>query len=90
MTNIFFAITAVSSVITTTLLIVALYFLIKILKKGKNVVDTVSRETELIIEDVEEVRSSVKRHAKTVKEFATVAFIKKTIDMFLKNESRKK
>lgn len=80
MTNIFFLITAVSSIVVTILLSVCLYFVIKLVKKINSITQVVGDETIKIVADVEEARHVVKEHAKIIKGAATAAVIKKAVD----------
>lgn len=85
MTNIFFMITAISSVILTILVGVALYFLIKLIKKINGISTIVGDETVKVVKDIDEVRQTVKLHATTVKNVASVAFLKKAVEkIFIK------
>lgn len=80
MTNIFFMITALSSVVLTLMLSILLIYTIRFIKKINRITDAVSDETVKILHDVEEVRESVKKHIQIAKGVASAAFIKKTIE----------
>lgn len=80
MTNIFFLITAVSSVVITIVLIVLLVYMIKLIKKVNRITDTVETETIKIINDVEEARVAVKQHISVVRGVASAAVMKKIVE----------
>lgn len=80
MTNIFFLITAISSVITTILLAVVLIYVIKFVKKLQSISATVEEETVKIIGDVEEVRTAVHRNINVVKGVASAAAMKGLVE----------
>lgn len=86
MTNIFFFITAVSSVVITIVMIVLLVYIIKFVKKINRITGTVEQETVKIIADVEEARVAVKQHIGVVKGVASAAVMKKIVEkIFTKN-----
>lgn len=80
MTNIFFVITAISSVVVAIVLVVLLVYLIKLVKKMNRITDTVETETVKIIADVEEARIAVKQHIGVVKGVASAAVMKKIVE----------
>ena len=55
--NIFFFITSVAVIVFTALLCVALYYVIKILRAVRNIVDRVDTGSETIAEDISQLRS---------------------------------
>jgi hypothetical protein len=58
-TNIFFAITSVAVVVFTLLLCIAIYQVIKILKSIRRIVTRIDEGSELIAEDVSQLRTYV-------------------------------
>ncbi len=82
MTNIFFTITAISSIVTTFILIIALIFFIRLVKRLDTVTKSVQNETLKIIEDVEEVRSSIKNNISMAKNIIGASFIKGLVERF--------
>jgi len=61
MTNIFFMITALSSIVITIVLVIALVYIIKIVKRVERISDAVETETLKIIDDVDDARVSLKK-----------------------------
>lgn len=57
--NIFFFITSVAVILFTLLLCFALYYIIKILQSLRRIVDRIDAGSEMIVEDVEQLRSYV-------------------------------
>lgn len=58
-TNVFFIITAVAVVIFTIFLCVAMYFVIKILRTVRKIIDRVDSGSETIADDIAQLRSYV-------------------------------
>ena len=56
--NIFFFITSISVVIFTLLLCVAVYQVIKILKAVRRIMDRIEEGTEVLADDIENIRTS--------------------------------
>lgn len=79
MTNIFFMITAILSIITTVVLVIALVYLIKLIKKVTTISEVVETETLKVINDVEEVRTTVRENIAIVKGVANATFLKNII-----------
>ena len=67
--DVFFFITSVAIVILTIAILVAFFYLIKILRDFKEVSKKVKDESELIIGDVEEARKNIKQKGKTINSF---------------------
>jgi len=80
MTNIFFAITAISSIVLTILVSIVLINIIKFTKKIQDISTAVGDQTLKVIEDVEEVRHAVRSHVTTIKTVASAAFVKKIVE----------
>lgn len=57
--NIFFIITSVAVIVFTLLLCFALYHVVKILQSIRRIVDRIDASSEMIVEDVEQLRSYV-------------------------------
>ncbi len=55
--NIFFFITGIAVIVFTTLLCVALFHGIKVLKSARRILDRVEEGTEIIVEDMQNVRA---------------------------------
>lgn len=62
--DIFFLLTGVSVIFVTILVIVALYYVIKILRGVQDLTDRVRKEGEEIINDVHKARTKVKKGGK--------------------------
>jgi uncharacterized membrane protein len=87
MTNLFFFITATSSILITIILIILLVYVIKFIKKINRITSVVEQETVKIMNDVEEARSVVKQHIGLVRGVASATVIKKIIEkIFNKNK----
>ncbi len=57
--NIFFFITSVAVILLTLLLCVALFHVVKILQSIRRIVERIDASSEMIVEDVEQLRSYV-------------------------------
>ncbi len=57
--NIFFLITSIAVIVATLLICIALYHGIKILQAIRRIVERVDASSEMIVEDVEQLRSYV-------------------------------
>ncbi len=57
--NIFFIITSIAVIVFSLLLCFALYYVIKILQSIRRIVDRIDAGSEMIVEDVEQLRSYV-------------------------------
>lgn len=79
MTNIFFMITAISSIIITVVLVIALIYLIKLIKKITTISEAVETETLKVISDVEEVRTTVRENMALVKGIANATLLKNVV-----------
>jgi hypothetical protein len=88
MTNIFFMITAISSLITTILLIVLAIYGIKLMRKVDEVTSAVKDETLKVIGDVEEVRGVVRKHIAIAKNVASATFVKTLIEKILTRNNK--
>ena len=80
MTNIFFTITAVSSIITTIAVIIVTVYVVRFVKKVNEVTQVVKDETVKVVGDVEEVRSVVRQHINVAKNVASATFIKTLVE----------
>jgi len=67
MTNIFFAITAVASIVVAVALVVLLVYIIKLVKRLHYLVDIVGNQLEKVSDDVDSARSAIKTEMKTGK-----------------------
>lgn len=76
--DVFFFITSASIIILSIVLLVALYYLIKILRDVKEISHTVKKESELIVKDVDAVRRSIKKKGKQVSAFISKAVSSKS------------
>ena len=85
MTNLFFSITAISSIIITIVLIILLIYVIKFIKKINRITSAVEHETIKIMSDVEEARLVVKQHIGVVRGVARATVIKKIIEKIFTN-----
>ncbi len=56
--NIFFFITSIAVVLFTTLLCVAVYQVIKILKAVRRIIDRIEAGTEVLVDDIENIKTS--------------------------------
>jgi hypothetical protein len=83
MTNIFFIITAISSVITTIMLVVLFVYAIKLVKNINDIAQVVKDETLKVISDVEEVRNVVKQHIAVAKNVVGATFVKTLVEKVL-------
>lgn len=88
MTNIFFLITAISSIITTILVVMVGIYVIRFIKKINEVTQVVKDETVKVISDVEEVRGAVRQHVTLAKNVASATFIKTLIEKVLTNNKK--
>lgn len=86
MTNIFFLITAISSVVITIILIILLVYIIKFIKKINRITGAVENETVKIMEDVEEARLAVRQHIGIVRGVASAAVVKKVVEKIFNNK----
>ncbi len=68
--DIFFFITGVAVIALTAVLIVALYYIVKILKNVRYISDKAKIETDHLTEDVKELRENVRKEGAKVKWFA--------------------
>ena len=59
--NIFFFITSVAVIVLTILIIVALYYIIGILRNARDISEQVRRGGEALADDLVELRSSIKK-----------------------------
>lgn len=80
MTNIFFLITALSSIVVAISLVILLVYIIKLVKKINRVTDLVETETVKIISDVEEARLAVRQHVGLIKGVASAAVMRKIVE----------
>ena len=71
--DVFFFVTSISVIVLSLVLLVALYYLIKILRDVKDISHTVKKESELIASDVDAVRRSIKRKGKQIGAFISRA-----------------
>jgi hypothetical protein len=83
MTNIFFTITAVSSVVTTIMLVILSIYGIKLVRKVNDITKVVKDETVKVISDVEEVRGVVKQHVAVAKNVVGATFVKALVEKVL-------
>ena len=83
--DVFFFITSTAVVVLSLVLLVAFYYLIKILRDVKDISHTVKRESELISSDVDAVRRSIKKKSKQVG-----AFISRAASSHLKRKAKHK
>jgi len=67
--DVFFFITSTAVIVLSVVLLVALYYLIKILRDVKEISRTVKKESELIVADVDAVRRNIKKKGKQVSAF---------------------
>ncbi|MCL5435949.1 MAG: hypothetical protein M1275_02615 [Patescibacteria group bacterium] len=67
--DIFFFITSIAVVLVTALLVIALVYLVRILRDAKSVTGKVKEETELISEDINELRTKTKKEGVKFKNF---------------------
>ncbi len=58
-TNVFFIITSIAVILFTVLLCIALYFVIKILRTVRKIIDRVDSGSETIADDIAQLRSYV-------------------------------
>lgn len=80
MTNIFFLITAISSVIITIVLVVLLVYVIRFIKKINRITSAIEHETIKIVGDVDDARLAIKQHIGVVRGVASAAVIKKVVE----------
>lgn len=90
MTNIFFTITAIASVVLTIVLVIVLIYVIKLVKKINGIADVVGDETVKIVSDIDDVRDSVREHVSVIKGVASAAFMKKMIETIFTKSNKKK
>ncbi len=57
--NIFFFVTSVAVIVFTLLLCLALFYIIKILQSVRRIINRIDTESEMIVEDVKQLRSYV-------------------------------
>jgi len=67
--DIFFFISSIFVVIISVVLLIALYYLIKILRDVKEISKNVNNESRLIIEDIDNVRRGIKNKGRQVGSF---------------------
>lgn len=67
--DIFFFITSVAVVLVTALVVIILVYLVRILRDAKSVTNKVKEETELISEDINELRAKTKKEGVKFKNF---------------------
>ena len=77
--NIFFAITSASVIIFTLLLCVALYYVIKILRSVRSIVDRIDAGSENIAEDISNLRAYI----------AEGSLISQIVGLFLRSKGRR-
>ncbi len=68
--DVFFFITSIAVVVLTAILLIALYYIIKILKNVRYISDKAKVETDHLAEDVKELRENVRKEGAKVKHFA--------------------
>ncbi len=78
--NLFFFITAVSVVVFTVFLCVAMYFVIKILRSVNNITERIDEGSETIAEDIKQLRNYV----------AQGSLISQIIGLFVKSKRSRK
>jgi predicted PurR-regulated permease PerM len=78
--NLFFFITAVSVVVFTIFLCVAMYFVIKILRSVNNITERIDEGSETIAEDIKQLRNYV----------AQGSLISQIIGLFVKSKRSRK
>lgn len=69
-------ITAVSVVFLTIIFLILLLYIIKLVRRFKELTEIVIKETELISEDIEDIRENVKKGSVVIKNFAIAKMIK--------------
>lgn len=69
-------ITAVSVIFLTIILLILLLYIIKLVKKFRELTELFIRESELISEDIDEIRENVKKGSVIIRNFAIAKFIK--------------
>lgn len=79
-TNIFFVITGISSIIITIVLVIALTYLIRFTRRLNSISKSVQKETLHIIDDVEEVRGAVRQHISVARNVMSAAFVKGLVE----------
>ena len=87
-TNIFFYITSIAVIVVTVLLVVALFYLIAIIRNVKEISDRLRKGTEILSEDIGEFRDNVKRDG--MRFMHVVRFIGKAFRSANGNGKRKK
>lgn len=88
MTNIFFMITAISSVITTIMLIILAIYGIKLVRKIDGITQVVKDETVKVISDVEEVRGVVRQHLTVAKNVVGATFVQRLMEKVLTRKDK--
>lgn len=78
--NIFFFITAMSVVVFTIFLLVAMYFVIKILRSVNNITERIDEGSEIIAEDMKQLRDYVSQGS----------LISQIIGLFVKSKRSRK
>lgn len=68
--DIFFFITAISVIILTILLIASFYYILRILKNTKEVTDKVKKGSDVLAEDLSELRQNIKEEGAKIKHFS--------------------
>lgn len=69
--DIFFFITAIAVVVLTVLLAIAFWYILKILRDVKYIAGKAKTESELLANDLHELRDNVKREGAKVKHFGS-------------------
>jgi biopolymer transport protein ExbB/TolQ len=80
MTNIFFMITALSLAIITGVLVIALVYLIRVLRRLDSISQKIENEALDVINDVQEVRLSVRKHVNIAQGLMSASFIKGLVE----------
>jgi hypothetical protein len=96
--NIFFFITTIAVILITLLLILALAYVVKIVRAFSSIAETLKRESEHVADDIAELRERVREEGEKVSgfwKFATGFFLNKVVQKFApksrgesKNESK--
>jgi len=72
LTNVFFIITGSAILVVAAFLCIALFYLIKILRTVRTILDRISSTTELFVEDARVLRDQIASGAIAARLFATV------------------
>ncbi len=89
MTNIFFMITAISSVVITLILIILLVYLIRLVRKIHHIAYQVDEETSRVVKDVEDLRVSLRGSISTAKNIMSAHFVQNLVEKLINNKSKK-